>query len=79
MEAYVTHSGYAIDLPYDFAGFGFPDGAVFHDFHHSFNRGNFASPLMDWMFGTMDAFLALGGADGYRNLGLVDSYNGHDE
>ena len=41
------------------------DAAAYHDFHHSGNRGNFGALWCDWSFGTMDAYVALGGMDGY--------------
>jgi sterol desaturase/sphingolipid hydroxylase (fatty acid hydroxylase superfamily) len=64
-QTYTTHSGYCFRLKYDILGFAHAEGAIFHDFHHAVNRGNFGSPLMDWLFGTMDSFIVNGGFEGY--------------
>ena len=68
-ETYESHSGYC------FAGswphwFGLTNStpAAHHDFHHTANSGNFGTPLHDWLFGTMDPWLANGGEDGYLAL-----------
>jgi len=45
-----------------------------HDFHHTHNQGNFASPFMDWIFGTMDHYQNISGIDGYVQLKDKDNY-----
>lgn len=40
-------------------------GANFHDHHHTVNMGNFGALHTDWLFGTMDHYLAAGGREGY--------------
>ena len=32
-----------------------------HDFHHTHNSGCFGAEWLDWLFGTMDGYAALGG------------------
>ena len=47
-------------------GLTYSEGAAFHDFHHTGNRGNFGGPVyLDYFFGTMDAWFLLGGTQGY--------------
>eukprot|EP00035_Acanthoeca_spectabilis_P011568 m.204262 g.204262 ORF g.204262 m.204262 type:complete len:338 (+) comp15381_c1_seq4:430-1443(+) len=65
-EVYESHSGYIfrgswLDKCFLCAGINPPC----HDFHHTGNRGNFGHPLLDYCCGTMDAWVAMGGADGY--------------
>jgi len=43
----------------------FPYNAMQHDHHHTASQGNFGEPWLDWTFGTMDYWLALGGIEGY--------------
>eukprot|EP00037_Helgoeca_nana_P012334 m.111876 g.111876 ORF g.111876 m.111876 type:complete len:340 (+) comp21386_c0_seq3:84-1103(+) len=70
-EVYEAHSGYLfrgslLDRVWLSSGIN----SVCHDFHHTGNRGNFGHPLLDWCFGTMDAWVANGGATGYVNQGI---------
>lgn len=41
------------------------ESAAFHDFHHTANKGAFGSELSDHMFGTLDAWIAVGRTKGY--------------
>jgi len=69
-QTYEGHSGYSFaDTWLHRLGFTNADAAAYHDFHHVMNRGNFGAEYLDWTFGTMDAYLALGGTEGYRKLG----------
>eukprot|EP01064_Diplonema_japonicum_P027549 TRINITY_DN3_c0_g3_i2.p1 TRINITY_DN3_c0_g3~~TRINITY_DN3_c0_g3_i2.p1 ORF type:complete len:343 (+),score=90.12 TRINITY_DN3_c0_g3_i2:85-1029(+) len=65
-QTYQTHSGYAFvgTLPHKL-GITHTSGAAFHDFHHSVNSGNYSEPWTDYVFGTMDPWLAQGGEEGY--------------
>ena len=42
------------------------------DFHHTRNSGNFGSPMHDWLFGTMDLYLSIGGEEGYCAMAKSD-------
>jgi len=65
-QTFFVHSGYCFkDTLIDFVGLGHSEGAIFHDHHHTSNRGNFGNFFWDYMCGTMDHFLAGGGYDGY--------------
>lgn len=65
-NTYEGHSGYAFRHPL-LNALGVVDwkGAADHDFHHTGNCGNFSPAWCDWLFGTMDAYVAQGGAEGY--------------
>ena len=65
-QTYEGHSGYAFvgSWPHKI-GLTNGSGAVWHDFHHTGNRGNFGAAYLDYLCGTMDAFVALGGEAGY--------------
>lgn len=65
-KTYESHSGYCFygSLLHRI-GLTSSESAAYHDFHHSGNRGNFGAAYMDWAFGTMDAWLELGGTKGY--------------
>ncbi|KAL1500440.1 hypothetical protein AB1Y20_013097 [Prymnesium parvum] len=65
-ETYESHSGYC------FAGswlhwFGLTNSSIaaHHDFHHTRNQGNFGWEILDYLCGTMDEWVRLGGRDGY--------------
>ena len=61
-----NHSGYAFKgTVFDTMGLVNATDAASHDFHHTYNCGNFGKPLYDWIFGTMDGYLALGGEKAY--------------
>mmetsp|Transcript_10830 Transcript_10830/g.17728 ORF Transcript_10830/g.17728 Transcript_10830/m.17728 type:complete len:325 (-) Transcript_10830:43-1017(-) len=67
-ETYESHSGYCFSGSLlDKLGLLHGDNASFHDAHHSENRGNFGTGnlVMDWTFGTMDAWVAKGLEHGY--------------
>lgn len=68
-QTYEVHSGYAFvgTWPHKL-GLTNGSGAVWHDFHHTTNRGNFGTGYLDYLFGTMDAFVAVGGEAGYIAL-----------
>jgi sterol desaturase/sphingolipid hydroxylase (fatty acid hydroxylase superfamily) len=65
-QTYFAHSGYCFkDTWLDFIGLGHAKAAIFHDHHHTSNVGNFGSFYMDYIFGTMDHFNAMGLYAGY--------------
>lgn len=77
LKTYEAHSGYCFRGSwFDRVGLSNPEAAAWHDYHHTGNRGNFGAAYLDWLFGTMDAFAALGGVDGYleRKPGWQLSY-----
>lgn len=64
-QTYEVHSGYQLnDTLAGRLGLTANDTA-FHDHHHTVNRGNFGAEHMDWLLGTMDHFVSMGGGDGY--------------
>lgn len=68
-QTYEVHSGYAFTGSLANLGVSHAAAACYHDYHHTANRGNFGSPYMDWLFGTMDPWLAAGGMEGYLARG----------
>ena len=46
-------------------GLTYAEATAYHDFHHTKNTGNFGSEYLDYFFGSMDAWIAVGGVDGY--------------
>lgn len=65
-QTYEVHSGYCLrGTLLDSLGLCYAEGAAFHDFHHSVNKGNFGNQFTDWLFGTMDAYADMGLMDGY--------------
>lgn len=67
-QTFLAHSGFCFkDTWLDFFGLAHADGAIFHDHHHTSNCGNFGSYYMDYLFGTMDNFVAGGSFQGYLN------------
>ena len=66
-ETYEGHSGYCFYGTWlHRIGLTNSEGTAYHDFHHTGNRGNFGGPqYLDHFFGTMDAWLAMGGVEGY--------------
>merc|ERR1712019_131388 len=77
-ETYEGHSGFCFYNTWlHKLGFTCADTCAYHDFHHTGNRGNFGGPMMDWLFGTMDAWVELGGAEGYIDkVGFSDEDDG---
>jgi sterol desaturase/sphingolipid hydroxylase (fatty acid hydroxylase superfamily) len=68
-STYEKHSGYCFHGSWlQKIGLTNSGGAAFHDFHHTKNRGNFGALYIDYLFGTMDGWLVLGGLEGYINL-----------
>jgi sterol desaturase/sphingolipid hydroxylase (fatty acid hydroxylase superfamily) len=68
-STYEKHSGYCFHGSWlQKIGLTNSGGAAFHDFHHTKNRGNFGSLYIDYLFGTMDGWVAGGGLEGYINL-----------
>ena len=59
-ETYEGHSGYSFagTIPHKL-GLTNADAAAWHDFHHTGNRGNFGAAYLDYLFGTMDAWVAM--------------------
>lgn len=69
-ETYLSHSGYCfLNTWFDWIGLAHAEQAIFHDHHHTSNRGNFGSMLLDQIFGTMDHFVAIGCHAGYLQRG----------
>lgn len=67
---YETHSGYSFEGTWvETLGLTHASEACEHDHHHSINRGCFGAVWLDWLCGTMDAYVACGGAEGYRKNG----------
>jgi len=57
-ETYEAHSGYCFEgsLPHKF-GFTNSEHAKWHDYHHTMNKGNYGSEVMDYLFGSMDSWV----------------------
>lgn len=68
-QTYEGHSGYCFYGSWLHSiGLTNSDSAAFHDFHHTRNCGNFGfgpPSYLDYCFGTMDSWLAIGGIEGY--------------
>ena len=62
---YESHSGYCFrgSWPQRYLGLTNGSNAEFHDFHHTDNRGNYGSEMLDYLFGTMDNWLLLKNLD----------------
>merc|ERR1719474_651128 len=56
---YEGHSGYSFCGSFLHKHFGltFGDTALYHDYHHSRNRGNYGGHIQDWLFGTNSGYL----------------------
>jgi sterol desaturase/sphingolipid hydroxylase (fatty acid hydroxylase superfamily) len=69
-QTYEAHSGYCFydTALYKVFGMTNADACAYHDYHHSGNRGNFGAMWLDWLCGTMDAWIDLGGTVGYIEL-----------
>jgi len=69
-QTFETHSGYCFaGSLLDWAGLAHSRGAAHHDFHHSSNVGNFGEgEYMDYLFGTLSAYVKVGMMDGYRKI-----------
>ena len=68
-QTYEAHSGYCFYGSYlHKIGLTNSESSAYHDYHHSGNRGNFGALWLDWLCGTMDAWLELGGTEGYIKL-----------
>ena len=66
VETYEAHSGYVfVGSIADRLGLSYAKQAAYHDHHHVANRGNFGNPLLDWLCGTMDHWIAIGRLEGY--------------
>lgn len=64
-----AHSGYCFHGTWlHKIGLTNADSTAFHDHHHTANKGSFGCEFMDWCFGSMDAWLAVGRAEGYIKL-----------
>ena len=62
-----AHSGYVFDNHIlDTLGIAHSEEVIFHDHHHASNQGNFGCFFMDYIFGTMDHFVAKGSFEGYK-------------
>jgi methylsterol monooxygenase len=66
-QTYETHSGYCFYGTWLWRiGLTNAEGCAYHDYHHTGNRGNFGGPAyLDHLFGTMDAWVEMGGVEGY--------------
>ena len=60
-QTYEVHSGYCFGGVSDALWITCAEGTTQHDFHHSHNSGCFGAMWLDWLFGTMDGYCALGG------------------
>lgn len=69
-QTYEGHSGYCFIRPEGpLRLLSRAVGTAHHDFHHTYNQGNFGGPVwMDWLFGTMDHYQSIGGYQGYLKL-----------
>jgi sterol desaturase/sphingolipid hydroxylase (fatty acid hydroxylase superfamily) len=68
-QTYEGHSGYAfVNTIWHKIGLTNASTCAYHDHHHMKNSGNFGAEYLDWMFGTMDAWVHIGGEDGYVAL-----------
>lgn len=64
-NTYDGHSGYSFNGTF-VQRIGLMQCTAYHDYHHSYSfRGNFGHPLLDYLFGTMDFWVADGGSAGY--------------
>ena len=64
-QTYEAHSGYEFDDSWlGWLGITACESSH-HDHHHTSNMGNFGAEHTDWLFGTMDHWLAAGGRRGY--------------
>jgi methylsterol monooxygenase len=71
-ETYEGHSGYSFhgSLAHKYLGLTHGTHTVYHDFHHTGNRGNYGGPeYLDYFFGTMQPWIDIGGTEGYLALG----------
>lgn len=65
---YEGHSGYCFQGSLAWRlGLTASEAAARHFAHHSRNRGNFGHIVLDYTFGTMDDWVAIGGVEGLRN------------
>lgn len=66
-QTYEAHSGYCFyGTTLWKIGLTNAEHCAYHDYHHTGNRGNFGGPVyLDHIFGTMDAWVAMGGVEGY--------------
>ena len=63
------HSGYCFRHTWlNWIGIFNASSTANHDFHHTHNSGNFGSPWLDWLFGTMDKYMSIGGEAGYVEM-----------
>ncbi|GBG30569.1 Methylsterol monooxygenase 1 [Hondaea fermentalgiana] len=73
-ETYEAHSGYYFANTWlGKIGLTNAEHSAFHFSHHLQNRGNFGSWHMDYLFGTMDAWIAAGDTEGYVAEHLLSS------
>ncbi len=69
LATYESHSGYCFRGSWlDKLGLSHAAHAAHHDFHHTVNSGNFGAEDVDHWFGTQEAWLRVGGVDGYLKL-----------
>eukprot|EP01061_Rhynchopus_euleeides_P040350 TRINITY_DN693_c0_g1_i3.p2 TRINITY_DN693_c0_g1~~TRINITY_DN693_c0_g1_i3.p2 ORF type:complete len:323 (+),score=118.45 TRINITY_DN693_c0_g1_i3:60-1028(+) len=69
-QTYEAHAGYSFHgtLLYKL-GLTYSDDVIFHDFHHTVNKGNYSVQWVDALFGTMDTWVEGGGVEGYLQKG----------
>ena len=67
LSTYETHSGYCFHdcRVLEMLGLVHPYATAHHDYHHTRNAGCFGPELLDWLHGTMDAWVQFGGARAY--------------
>ena len=69
-QTYEAHSGYcfrgdAVTDLLNAVGILNAQAVLYHDHHHTVNSGCYGSFLLDWSFGTLDAYVKAGGDEGY--------------
>mmetsp|Transcript_7901 Transcript_7901/g.20654 ORF Transcript_7901/g.20654 Transcript_7901/m.20654 type:complete len:339 (-) Transcript_7901:188-1204(-) len=76
-ETYEAHSGYCMaNSIFGRLGLSQSQQAIFHDHHHTVNLGSFGWEVLDYLFGTMDHWVAGGGAAGYLGHPSEQGYMG---
>jgi sterol desaturase/sphingolipid hydroxylase (fatty acid hydroxylase superfamily) len=79
-QTYEAHSGYCFVGTFvnDYLWLITAESAAFHDHHHTSNQGNFGCNYTDYLFGTMDHWVSVGGEEGYINLKMKNSSGKND-
>jgi len=68
-QTYEAHSGYCFEGSWmETVGITHACSTAHHDHHHTANQGNFGNLMVDYLGGTMDHYMQLGGKKGYIDL-----------